>query len=139
MAEINKAKVLVGGIVAGVVMTISQFVLNEYVLADAMTETFAAMNVEPPGGMAIMVFIVISFVAAIMTMKLYAVLRDRCGVGPKTAMCAGLFVWFLYYAAPTISWAVLGLMPQGTTVMTLIWTCVEMMVAATAGAYFYSD
>ena len=95
MTSINNSKVLISGIVAGVVMSISEFILNDVVLAEQNQAAFEALNVPEPGGGTIALFVGMTFVVAILTMWLYAVLRDRSGVGPKTAVCAAVFVWIL--------------------------------------------
>lgn len=136
---VNYGKVATGGVVAGLVMTVSEYVLNEIVLGEQMQEAFAAMNVAPPDGSVIAVFIALGFVIAFMTMWLYASLRPTCGAGPKTAVCAGLFMWFPYYAAPAIAFSAMGMMPTSTAVIGVAWGAVEMAIATMAGAWLYSD
>ena len=139
MSGVNNGKVVVGGLVAAVVMNVSQFVLNEMVLADSMTEMFEALNLPGVGGPEVAMFVAMTCVVAFTMIWLYAVARTNLGAGPKTALCIGSVVWLLYYGVPTMSFWIMGMWGGGDTVLTLAWTLVEILAAAVAGASFYSD
>ncbi len=139
MAGINYGKVFVSGIVAAVVMTLGEFVLNEVVLVEAQTAAFERMNLEPPGGAAIGVFIGLTFLAAWTMMWLYAAIRGPMGAGPKTAACAGIVTWLLMNFTASVSFAAMGMLPVGTVAVATAWGFVEFTLAAIAGAYFYRD
>lgn len=139
MREINFAGVLKGGIAAGLIMTVSEFVLNEPVAGAQMTAELAARNLPPVGGAAIAVFTVITLLTGIFTVWLYAAIRPRFGPGPKTAICAGLIVWGLAYLYSAITFAVLGINSLGITVLVIAWTAVEMIVASAVGGYLYNE
>ena len=139
MSEINFAGVLKGGIPAGLIMTVSEFVLNEPVAGAQMTAELAARNLPPVGGAAIVVFTVITLLMGIFTVWLYAAIRPRFGPGPKTAICAGLIVWGLAYLYSAITFAVLGINSLGITVLVIAWSAVEMMVASAVGGYLYNE
>jgi hypothetical protein len=139
MTPINWSKVLVGGLVAGVIMNVSEYVLNEPVLGAQAAEHMASLNLPPVGGSAIGVFIVMTFALAFFTIWLYAAIRPRYGAGPKTAMCAGSAVWFAAYLTPWITFAVLGFSPTDMAVIGSVWGLAELLIAAVAGAYFYQE
>ncbi len=139
MNGINTGKLLISGIVAGIVITVSQLVLNVVVLGGAQDAALEALGVEPVGGSQIGMFVVMTFVAAGTMMWLYASLRDRLGAGPRTAACAGVVVWVLYYLQGISNFWILGMTGTELVVPALIWGLIELPVAAIAGAYFYSD
>ncbi len=139
MAGINMGKVLVGGIVAGIVASIGEFVLNEYVIGAQMRDSFAAMNIPEPGGSTIAVFIVFTVVAMCAAMWIYAALRGSMGAGPKTAACAGILAWVLGPLWVTPWFVAMGMGSMSGAVIALVWQLVEYPVAIMAGAYFYSD
>ncbi len=139
MEGINTGKLIVSGIVAGIVMTISQLVLNEGLLVEQQEAALDALGVAGVGGSQIGMFVVMTFVASCTMMWLYVVLRDRFGAGPKTAMCAGVVVWVLYYFQGLGNFWILGMLGTPLVVTGLVWGLVELPVAAMAGAYFYSD
>ncbi len=139
MSEINFAGVLKGGIAAGLIMTASEFVLNEPVAGAQMTAELAARNLPPVSGGAIAMFTVTTLLMGIFTVWLYAAIRPRFGPGPKTAICAGLIVWGLAYLYSAIVFAVLGINSLGITVLVVAWTAVEMILASAVGGYLYNE
>ncbi len=137
--SVNIGRVVMGGLVAGLIMNISEYVLNEIVLVEEMTESFAAMNLPTPGGSTIGLFVGMTFAIGIATIWLYAMLRSHSGPGPGTAVCTALLVWFfLGLVCNTWFWA-LGMASSGVTITVLVWMLVETVVATLAGAYLYQD
>lgn len=139
MNRINMTRVILGGLVAGLIINASEFVLNGVVLADAMKVQFAKMNLQEPGANAMAVFVAMGFVIGIATIWLYAAIRPRFGAGPKTAAIAGLAVWVLAYVYGTIGLEVLGMVPARMAAIGLTWGLAEVLVAAIGGAYFYQE
>jgi hypothetical protein len=139
MTGINTGRVILGGLLAGVVINVGESVLNAVVLADDMAAALARMNLPPVGGSAIGVFVVLGFALGIAMVWLYAAIRPRYGAGARTALCAGAAVWFLAYLYPSIGYAVMGMFSTGTIVLALIWGLVELLIAAVAGAWLYKE
>ena len=139
MGQINVGGVLKGGLVAGVIMTVSESILNIPVAGERMDAELKVLNLAPPGNHAIAIFMGITLALGILMVWLYAAIRPRFGPGPKTAVCAGLLVWALSYLYGSISFGVLGINSWGLITLGVSWTLVECMVAAVAGAYFYKE
>lgn len=136
---VNIGRVVSGGLVAGLIMNVSEYVLNEIVLAEDMASSFAAMNLASPSGSTIGLFIAMTFALAIATIWLYAMLRSHSGPGMSTAICTALLVWFFYgFMCNTFFWA-LGMASGGVTITVLVWMLVEILVGTLAGAYLYQD
>ncbi len=139
MTGINMARVLIGGIVAGLVINIGEFVLNMFVIQKEMDEAVARMNLPPIGGQQIGTFVALAFVLGIGTVWLYAAIRPRFGAGVGTALCAGAAVWFFAYVYPSVGMVMMGMFPAGTTVLALVWGLVEVLAAAALGAWLYQE
>ncbi len=139
MTPINWSKVITGGLVAGLIMNISEYILNEPVLGAQMAESMASLNLPPVSGGAIAVFVPMTFALGIFTIWLYAAIRPRYGAGAKTAICAGLAVWFAAYLSPLIVMVTLGFTPMYFGVIGGVWGAVELIVAALAGGYLYQE
>ena len=139
MEGINTGKLIVSGIVAGVVITVGQLVLNLVLLGGAQDAALETLGVAPVGGSQIGMFSAMTFVVSCTMMWLYASLRDRLGPGPKTAMCAGIVVWVLYYLQGLSNFWILGMLGTPLVGIGLVWGLFELPIAAIAGAYFYSD
>jgi hypothetical protein len=139
MSQINLGGVLKGGIAAGVIMNISEFILNVPIAGAKMNEELAARNLPALATNQIVVFVAITLLLGIATVWLYAAIRPRFGPGPKTAMCAGLVVWTLSYLYVAITMGVLGINSMGIVVLEIVWTAIEMIVASAVGAYLYQE
>lgn len=139
MTGINMARVLIGGVVAGLVINIGEFILNMFVIQPEMDAAIARMNLPPVAGQQIGTFVALAFALGIATVWLYAAIRPRFGAGIGTALCAGSVVWFLAYVYPSIGMVVMGMFPAGTTVLALVWGLVEVLAGAAVGAWLYQE
>ena len=139
MSGIRWARVLVGGLVAGLVINLGEWLLNDVLLADETEAAAAEMGLEPISGSDIGLFIVMGFVLGILLVWLYAAIRPRYGPGPKAAIVAGLFGWVLLYAfwyVYNLAWQVF---PSGLVRMSTIWGFFELPIATLIGAWLYRE
>src|SRR5207244_6978593 len=80
-------------------------------------------------------FVVWGFLVGIFAVWLYAAIRPRYGVGPKTALCAGSAVWGLGYLLASVTPLVLHLFPARIMCIGLLVGLVEVLVATLLGAW----
>ncbi len=138
MGRINKGRVLLGGLLAGLVITIIEFVVHGAILGDQWREALADLNLQPWSGGEIVVWAVKLFLVGIFIVWLYAAIRPRCGAGPKTAICAGLAVWFV---GALLGWggAVYTIFPCDLVGATVGLCLVEAVLAALLGGWVYKE
>ena len=139
MRKINIGRVVLGGLLAGVIVNVGETILNVAVAGPAMEEALAARNLPPVGGSAIGGFVLITFLVGIMTVWLYAAIRPRFGPGPGTAVIAALVVWFFAYLHQSVAMALMGILPAKVTALGTVWGLVEIVVASIAGAWIYVE
>jgi hypothetical protein len=139
MNKINVGRVLLGGLVAGVVLNIGEFLLNEVVLGAEMKAEFEKLRLPQPGGDFIAKAVVLTFIAGIVIVYLYAAIRPRFGAGVKTAICAGLIAWFFAYLYMGAIYSALLQSPAKIFVISLVWGAVEYTIGAVAGAWLYKE
>ncbi len=139
MGKINFGRVLLGGLVAGIVLNIGEYLLNDKVLAIQMGELFRRCGFPKPGVHFIVIAVVITFVLGIVIVLGYAAIRPRFGPGPKTAIIAGLFAWFGVVVYGSVIAAGLGIIPTNTFALVLGWEIVEYLLAALIGAWLYKE
>jgi len=139
VAGINTSRVVVGGLIAGLIINVSEYILNVPMYGAEMDAALKARNLAAVGGHAIAVFVTLSFVLGLLLVWLYAAIRPRFGAGPKTAASAGIVVWFLAYFWSSVSFGMLGLFPSKLLLIGLVWGLVELMVAGVVGGNFYSE
>jgi hypothetical protein len=139
MSKVNLGRVLLGGLVAGLVISIGNFLINRVVLRDAMNAEFARLHVPEPGSDFIVKAVVLTFILGIAIVYLYAAIRPRFGAGVKTAICAGLMAWFfvLLYAG-----GILGMvfrMPLDLIAKRIVLGLIVYAIGAIAGAWLYKE
>jgi hypothetical protein len=139
MGKMNVGRVIAGGLLAGLVINISETILNLFVVAAPMEEALRARNLPPVGGGAIGGFVLLCFVLGLSIVWLYAAIRPRFGSGPRTAAIVAVAVWWLTYVFPTIGDVLIGMIPGGLAVTVAIWGLVELIVASVAGAWLYRE
>jgi hypothetical protein len=140
MKQINMGRVLLGGLIAGIVLNIGEFLLNGVLLADAMKQDFLRLNLPPdPGGNFIAKAVVATFILGIAITFLYAAIRAQFGPGVKTAVYAGLLAWFFTILYPGVIYSALGLIGMNLFWIGLGWGLVEYVIGAVAGAWLYKE
>ena len=139
MSKINFGRVLLGGLVAGVILNAGEWVLNDYVLHKEMDDFFKRCGFPQPGPKFLVIAIVITFVLGIVIVLGYAAIRPRFGPGPKTAIIAGLFAWFGVVVYQNVIATGLGMVPVNLVVMVIGWEIVEYSLAALVGAALYKE
>ena len=139
MGKINFGRVLLGGIVAGIVLNIGEWLLNGIVLHDQMQVFFKRCGFPEPGTRFLVIAIAITFVLGIVIVLGYAAIRPRFGPGPKTAIIAGLFAWFGVVVYGNVIGFGLGFFPINVVLIVLGWEIVEYLLAALIGAALYKE
>jgi hypothetical protein len=140
MSKINLGRVVLGGIVAGIVIDIFEGVLNGVVLSNQWATVMTGLGKS--GTMSIkqvIAFNVWGLVTGILMVWIYASMRPRFGAGPRTAICAGLVIWATAYMLGSAAPVFLHFFPVGLIATGLAVGLVETMVAGVAGAYFYKE
>ena len=137
--NINFGRVILGGLVTGLILNIGEFLLNEVFLRRQMEETLARMNTPRPGANFIATAVGITFLLGIVIVWIYAMIRPRFGPGPKTAIVAAFVGWFCVYFYSGILSATLFNMPATLMLMGMVWGIIEYILAAVAGAWLYKE
>jgi len=139
VGKINIGRVIGGGLLAGLVINISETILNLVVVADAMNDALRARNLGPLGTGPIIGFVIFSFFVGIATVWLYAAVRPRLGPGPRTAAIVGVVVWFFAYLYGAIGLVLMGFFPGKVTAVATLWGLPEIILASIAGAAVYKE
>jgi len=140
MAHTNRGRVILGGLLAGLVINIVEFITNGVVLREAWGQAMQALGkpAQLSGG-AIVIFNIWGFLVGIAAVWLYAAIRPRYGAGPKTAIRAGLATWAVAVFLANLGNYPLGIFPTRLLVITSIVALVEILVATLVGAWLYKE
>lgn len=134
MGRINYVRVLLGGVVAGVVFLLMDFVGMQIVPFDWEAWAIERGLTIPP----MATWIVMDILIGILAVWLYAAIRPRFGAGVTTAVMAGVWVWLFF---SIIQWAptAMGLWPMSAYWAMAAWGLVQTVVAVVAGAWVYRE
>ncbi len=139
MGKINIGRVVLGGLLAGVVLNIGEFVLNVALLEEQWKAAMESLNRAQVGDAAIVWFNVWGLVMGIAIVWTYAAMRPRFGAGPKTAIIVGLAVWFMVWVLGFGSSIIIGLYPTNLVLISLVWGLFEVPIATVTGAWLYKE
>lgn len=138
MGNINLARVILGGLVAGLVLNIGEYVLNIYVVAEQSRAAMEKLGLPEISNQQIVWFLILGFVLGMWLVWAYAAIRPRFGAGVKTAVIAGLALW----AATTllnIGNVIIGITPSNLMTIGTVWGLFEFVIAAIVGAWLYQE
>ena len=141
MAGINYGRVALGGLAAGAVANVCDFVISSYLMADDLQRLSRRLSLDwevVNGPRVLVTWVAVDFVYATLMVFTYAAIRPRFGPGPKTAMIAG----FVVYAAATVvlfGFQAMGIFTQDSFVRNAVYSLVTAMLASLVGARIYAE
>ena len=140
MGNVNRNRVILGGLLAGIIIDASEAMINGVVLSKDWADVLTKLGKSPDLSATMLVtFNVIGFITGILMVWLYAGIRSRYGAGPKTALMAALAIWVIGYAIPTVGEVGLGLIPAQLAATATGLGLIEVIIAALAGASIYKE
>jgi len=139
MSGINLVRVLIGGIVAGVVAIAGDYLVNQVILVEDGTQLVQRLNldreqVEASGT----TWMIVDVLYGILLVFAYAAMRPRFGPGPRTAIISALTL----YLAITV--VLMGFMSMGMFVPDAFMRSAGLqlviaLAASLAGAAVYKE
>lgn len=141
MGRINLGKVLVGGLVAGAVMNVCDFVTYTIILVADFQANALQLHLDPAAmtsPAAMTTFITGDFLFGIVLVWSYAAIRPRFGGGPRTAIYAALTL-FAAVTVATFGLSVMGMIPIALFVKSSIFSLVTTILATVVGAWLYTE
>jgi len=139
---INTKKVLVGGLVAGVIINIIDFVANTLILGARMKAESDAfkpgMSDAMMAGNAVISYVIMDLVLGFALIWTYAAFRPRFGAGARTATYVAVLFWLLAMIF-TAGYRQMGIMSSGLWWSFAFIGLVNFLIAAWAGAAVYSE
>ena len=141
---INTQKVVAGGLAAGVVLNVIDYLVNAVILADAMKTD--ANNFQPGlgdsmaqmAGGTIAGHVLMDFVVGCLLVWTYAAMRPRFGPGAKTAIYVAL-LFFCFGMILSSGYMEIGMMaPKTWWTYALIWL-VNLVLASWVGGRLYTE
>ena len=139
---INTGKVVAGGLAAGVVMNILDYLQSTYVIGPRMEPLLNAINpavaTNMQSGAAMTYFIIWDLIMGFALVWTYAAMRPRFGAGAGTAMRAGVLLWLVTCYA-MYSWTIAGITDNAFAMLASGLALVVTLVGAYVGAMIYKE
>ena len=140
MGQISVGRVISGGLLAGLVINVCEFLVNGLWLAADWEGAMKAIGVTSTNTLTqIVIYNVWGFVLGILAVWLYAAIRPRFGPGPKTAATAAIVLWIPGYLLAMVPPAIMGIFPLKLMLTGVGVGIVEILIATQLGAYVYKE
>jgi len=141
MAAINTTRVVVGGLLAGVVMNVLDMFWNLVVLRDDMIGIAQRLGMDAQTATSFstgLPWIIVDFVIGLAVVWNYAAVRPRFGPGAPTAILAAVAPW-VFATAVVFGFTSMGLMPMSAFVKGTLASIVTTILGSLAGAWAYRE
>ena len=110
MTNINWARFLIGGLIASVILFVTDGLMHEMVLKNDWHTVYASLTAtEPlPHGSSMIYFAIFELGRGMVSMLIYVLMRPFHGAGPKTAVFAAIVGWLAFSVAGPAQFMPLG-------------------------------
>lgn len=141
---INTQKVVIGGLVAGVVLNVIDFLSNGVIFADRMKAESNAFKAGLGDQMAAMdggtiaKYVIMDFVMGLLLVWTYAAIRPRFGPGARTAVYVAIVFW-IFGAIIASGFMQMGVMSSGLWWQYAMVWLVTLLLATLAGGMVYKE
>ncbi|HEY2107360.1 MAG TPA: hypothetical protein VGH29_16295 [Candidatus Binataceae bacterium] len=141
MARINAGRVIVGGIIAGLICFFGDGIVHGVLLRDrwagimtALGKSGGDVGSRHPG-----YFLTYDMIKGVLAVWLYAAMRPRFGPGPVTALLAAITIWLLVIPTPIIGLLPMEFFGAGFAVLWSLYGLVPIIAGTLAGAWLYRE
>ncbi|MGD0799852.1 MAG: hypothetical protein ABR906_00905 [Terracidiphilus sp.] len=140
MEKINVGRVILGGLVAGIVANLLGYLVDGFLLGSIWNTQMNELGRPDLSQTQIIEFNLLGLVTGVVLIWIYAAIRPRFGAGVMTAVYAGVAVWVVGVLIPNLSFMwVMGFFGRRLTAYTTAGSLVEIIVGAIAGAALYKE
>jgi len=141
MAKINAGRVILGGVIAGIICFLGDGVVHGVLLknqwaeiASALGKSSADVGRQHPG-----YFLAYDLIKGLLAVWIYAAARPRFGPGPATALLAAFTVWLLVIPVPTIGLLPMEFFSARFAVLWSIYGLIPIVIGTLIGAWLYRE
>ncbi len=138
MPRINWKRVVIGGLAAGAVVNLCEFLVSGVLLRADWEKAMLALN--RPLMTSVSQIAALQFWGFLMgfgSVLLYVHLRDRYNPGWQTACLSGFAIWVVGYLSGSVTGAAMGMFPLALAVDSTLMGLVEILLASLTGAFIY--
>jgi hypothetical protein len=141
LTKLNWNRIIIGGLIAAIIAFLTDGFFHESVVAADWKAVYNALGAREPqhsaSGMAY--FVIFELGRGLVTIFLYALMRQPFRPGPKTAALAGLVAWFAFSLTGPAQFIPLEFYSNALWGKVAAFQLVTSIIAAIAGAAIYKD
>ncbi len=138
MNRINVGRVIGGGLAAGLVIAVVDFLVEGLWLGHAWQAIARVHNYHGNQAAVGAYFTIINFVEGVIILWVYAAMRPRLGAGPRTAVIAAVTVWAAIFLMDTGDFVV-GMIPGRVHFIGVAGWLVGSVAGALVGGMLYKE
>ena len=140
MTRINWFRMLSGGLIAAIIVFMTDGFLHERLLSADWKAVYDNLGAVPPEhGPHILPFVVFELGRGLVSIFLYVMMRPHFGPGPQTAALAGVVTWIAFSVTGPAQFIPLGFFSNALWAKAMVFQLVTSILAAIAGAALYKD
>jgi hypothetical protein len=139
MGRIDASRVLLGGLVAGLVIVVGEYILNGIILSGEFTSQRERCGLGDPTAGELTVGAIITVLYGVILIWIYAAIRPRFGPGPRTALIAAATFWAIAYLLFLTSLWANSVVSMKFAVVSILWGVLEAPIAALIGSRVYRE
>jgi hypothetical protein len=136
----NIARVLISGVLAGVVVSAITGAGNSFFLKNDFLNWAAGMegHLHPPKqGVQVSLWTVMALLDGLVSVCIYAGLRTSCGAGARTALLSGFLVWIVGRFCVALDMIGLGVFPLRLLLGQSVLGLIALLSGSVIGAWLY--
>ena len=135
----NPARVVLGGLAAGLLLLASGIALGHGVLGPEYIRAFASHRAHPVSAATVIENTAVRLAYGFLVAFLYAALRPRFGAGPRTAVVAALFIWTASFLPRYLELHEFGILEGWRLGVSVPWGLGELILAALLAGWIYRE
>lgn len=139
MNKINWGRLFLGGLVATIILFLTDGFLHEKILLADWQAVYHGLGANEPkhesGGM--LYFVIFELGRGFLSIYLYALMRSCCGPGPRTAVLAGIVAWLAFCVTGPAEFIPLGFFSNALWLKAGAFQLITSIVAALAAGLLY--
>lgn len=141
MPNLNWNRIIIGGLVAAIILFLTDGFFHEKVVGDDWNAVYAALGAREPTESAgsMLYFAIFELGRGFIAIFIYALMRGPFNPGPKTAALAGIVAWLAFSLTGPAQFIPLGFYSHALWGKVGAFQLITSIVATIAGAAIYKD
>lgn len=141
MPKLNWSRIVIGGLIAALILFLTDGFFHERVVTADWQAIYAGLGAREPqhNSSGIAYFAIFELGRGLVSLFVYALMRQFHTPGPKTAALAGIVAWFAFSVTGPAQFIPLEFYSNALWVKVAAFQLITSIIATIAGAALYRD